>query len=352
MFPYIIFISLILFFYWKRQPAYMLLVMLVFAAIRSDVGWDYGNYYDICTNENMLKYVKEKYSIVWSTFFSIAYSLEVPHLGIVIPNIITYIVVYKAVALFCDNDRKILSFALLVYALWPDFYLTSLSTIRQHLAVSLALYSGVLFIKDRKVPALALSAFNFLIHPSSIIIVAIFLILFMKRKVTIVHVLLLSGITVLSLVLVDDVLNIINIAEIQEYKDTYLSWDQNYGGKYKYLLGLVLLMLVTMFINIKNGMVLLSKISTITIVGVVFSLFVYASGASSVLGRIATYFTTYLLIALYPMLRQLRNSVVWRYVAIIFLVCTFFIQLFMVQDAVQFHSTSSYVPYRTIFSAL
>ena len=67
----------------------MLLVMLVFAAIRSDVGWDYGNYYDICTNENMLKYVKEKYSIVWSTFFSIAYSLEVPHLGIVIPNIIT-----------------------------------------------------------------------------------------------------------------------------------------------------------------------------------------------------------------------------------------------------------------------
>ena len=130
------------------------------------------------------------------------------------------------------------------------------------------------------------------------------------------------------------------------------SWDQNYGGKYKYLLGLVLLMLVTMFINIKNGMVLLSKISTITIVGVVFSLFVYASGASSVLGRIATYFTTYLLIALYPMLRQLRNSVVWRYVAIIFLVCTFFIQLFMVQDAVQFHSTSSYVPYRTIFSAL
>ena len=349
MFAYILFVFIILILYWHRKPVLMLLTMLFFAAIRYDVGWDYGSYYEFCSNENMLEYVKEKYSIIWSSFFSLMYLMKTPHLGVVIPNILSYILVYLAAVRIFGNNKKAVSFVLLVYVLWPDFYLTSFSTIRQHLAISVALYSGALFMSGMMLPGLALATLNYFIHPSSIIVSIILLILMLKKRLTIVHVLAMSILVLMMLFMLDDLISFINLSQIQEYKDIYFGWTENYGSKYKYLLALVLIILFIIFFNIKSDRVLLSKIATITILGIVINLFIYSSGANSVLGRVATYFTVYLTIALYPMLSELRNGIIWRKVAIMFLICLFFIQLYLVQGVVQLHSTSSYIPFRTIF---
>lgn len=351
MIPYILFIILVLYFYWNRQPKLILLLMMLFAALRYDVGWDYGNYYAMCSDYDLLEYVKEKYSVVWGAYFSAAYNLNVPHLGVVIPSIITYFLIYKAADLFFDGGRKAVSFALLLFVLWPDFYLTSLSTIRQHLAVSIALFSGVLFIKGRPLPAFLVAGFNYLIHPSSIVMAVIFLLLLLKNRMTLVKTMILSILVVVSLIMIEDIISLINISEIQEYGDKYLEWEDNFGGKYKYVLAFVLILLFAIYPRIKSDQVILSKTASVSILGIVFLLVVYASGASSVLGRVSSYFTVYLLLSLFPQLNQLKNPPLWRNLVIIFCVALFFMQLMVTAGAVQLDSTSSYLPYRTIFSS-
>ena len=350
MFPYILFVIFMLFFYWNRQPKMMLLLMMIFAGIRSDIGWDYGNYYAMCTNYDVLEYVQEKYSILWSAYFTLAYNLKIPHLAVVIPSLLTYYLVYKSANLYFDGNTKAISFALLIFALWPDFYFTSLSTIRQHLAVGVALYSGALFCKDRRLPAIMLAGINYLVHPSSIVILVIFLLLLLKKRLRFMMMLGLSLLVVLSLVLIEDIISVISIAEIQEYGERYLSLEDNFGGKYKYVLALVLLVLAVIYPNIRSEQVMLSKTATITIMGIVFILVVYATGASSVLGRVGTYFTIYMILSLGPQLSQLKNAPVWRTAVILFCVVLFFMQLIVTADTAQLESNSAYLPYKTIFS--
>lgn len=47
MIPYIIFALLLLFFSNRNMYVHMLLIILLFATFRYDVGWDYMTYYDI-----------------------------------------------------------------------------------------------------------------------------------------------------------------------------------------------------------------------------------------------------------------------------------------------------------------
>jgi len=350
MFPYILFVMFMLFFYWNRQPKMMLLLMMLFAGIRSDIGWDYGNYYAMCTNYNLLEYVQEKYSVLWCVYFTLAYNLRAPHMAVIIPSILTYFLVYKSANLYFDGNARAISFALLIFALWPDFYFTSLSTIRQHLAVGVALYSFILFSKERKLPAVLIAGLDYLIHPSSIVIFLVFLILLFMRRMTFPMMFGLSILVVLSLVMIENIISVINITEIQEYGERYLSLEDNFGGKYKYVLALVLLVLVVIFPNIRKEQIMLSKTATITILGIVFILVVYATGASSVLGRVGTYFTICMIISLGPQLSQLKNATVWRIAVILFCVVLFFMQLIVSADTAQLESGSAYLPYKTIFS--
>ena len=160
----------------------------------------------------------------------------------------------------------------------------------------------------------------------------------------------LSILVVLSLVMIENIISVINITEIQEYGERYLSLEDNFGGKYKYVLALVLLVLVVIFPNIRKEQIMLSKTATITILGIVFILVVYATGASSVLGRVGTYFTICMIISLGPQLSQLKNATVWRIAVILFCVVLFFMQLIVSADTAQLESGSAYLPYKTIFS--
>lgn len=328
----------------------MLLLMMLFAGIRSDIGWDYGNYYSMCTNYDVLEYVQERYSVLWSKYFTLAYDLNTPHLAVVIPSLLTYFLVYKSADMYFDGNKKAISFALLIFALWPDFYFTSLSTIRQHLAVGVALYSFTLLNKERKFSAIMMAGLDYLIHPSSIVILLIFLILLFKRRMTYPMMFGLSILVVLSLVMIEDIISVINIQQIQEYGERYLSLEDNFGGKYKYVLALVLLVLVVIYPKIGKEQIMLSKTATITIMGIVFILVVYATGASSVLGRVGTYFTIFMILSLGPQLSQLKNSSVWHIAVILFCVVLFFMQLMVTADAGQLESDSAYLPYKTIFS--
>lgn len=350
MIPYIFFVIFMLFFYCNKQPKMMLLLMMIFAGIRSGIGWDYGNYYAMCTNYDLLEYVQKAYGMLWSTYFTFAYSLEIPHLAVVIPSLITYLLVYKSIVLYFDDNVKAITFALLIFALWPDFYFTSLSTIRQHLAVSIALYSGVIFSKDRKFSAILLAGLDYLIHPSSIIILIIFIILLLKERISIFMMCGLSLLVVFSILMIDDIISVIRISEIQEYGERYLSQEDSFGSKYKYVLALVLMALVVIYPKIRKEQIMLSKTATITILGLVLIFVVYATGASSVLGRVGTYFTIYMILSLGNQLSQLNDAPLWRNVVILFCVILFFLQLIVTADSAQLESESVYLPYKTIFA--
>ena len=149
MFPYLLFVAVLLFFYYRKNPIMMLLTLVAFAVLRYDVGWDYMNYYEFSSDEGSLALARERYSVVWSWLFETAYSLKMPHLGIAVPAVLTSVAVYLSVRMFCEKDEAAMSDSLLVYALWPFFYLGSFSTIRQSLAVALGLLIFVLLYKRR-----------------------------------------------------------------------------------------------------------------------------------------------------------------------------------------------------------
>lgn len=103
MFPYILFALLVLLLYCFKKPAGILIVMIAFSVLRYDVGWDYISYYEICRDSVQLGMAEDRYSFVWNALFNFAYTQETPHLGIAIPAVFTYLILYVALRIYFEK---------------------------------------------------------------------------------------------------------------------------------------------------------------------------------------------------------------------------------------------------------
>lgn len=349
MFPYILFALLILLLYCFKKPVGILSVMIVFSVLRYDVGWDYISYYEICRDSIQLGMAEDRYSFIWNALFNFAYMQEMPHLGIAIPAIFTYLILYIALKIHFEKDKFQISDALLVYCFWPFFYLSSFSTIRQNLAVSIVLLIFVLIQNRKIIPAIILLVVNYYIHPSSVIALLYFPVCLFQRRM--------NGATIIMSVLgltfclksLDLIIGMINIPELSMYGE-YLNMSDGFGSKLSVLLGMLVVFLFMTYYRGKEMSVRYSQTIGIVIIAFTMNMLIYNIGLSDVITRIVSYFSILLIVVLYPALKIYKSEKLLRPILTCLLVALFFIYLYITTNAHGL-SSSSYVPYQTILES-
>lgn len=346
MFPYILFTLLVLLLYCFKKPAGILIVMIAFSVLRYDVGWDYISYYEICRNSVQLGMAEDRYSFVWNALFNFAYTQEIPHLGIAIPAVFTYLILYVALRIYFEKNKLQISDALLVYCFWPFFYLSTFSTIRQNLAISIALLIVVLIQNRKIIPAILLLIVNYYIHPSSVIVLLYFPVCIVQRRMNSITIILsILGLT-LCLKSLDLIIGIIDIPELNMYRE-YLNMSDGFGSKLSVLLGMLVIFLLMTYYRGKEMSVRYSQSIVIVIIAFTMNILIYNIGLSDVITRIVSYFSILLIVVLYPALKIYKSEKLLRPILTCLLVALFFIYLNITTNAHGL-SSSTYVPYQTI----
>lgn len=351
MLPYLLFVALLLFFYGRKNPMLMILTMGLFAVLRYDVGWDYVSYYELSSDPTALAIAQERYSALWYWLFETAYNLRMPHLAIAVPAIVTYAFIYKAVDMLFDKDKEHMCDALLVYGLWPFFYLGSFSTIRQNLAMAIVLFIFALLYCRRWLWAALLYVFNFVVHPSSLVAIVLLPLFFIKRKikwywvaVAMVALLFLVGNWI-------DVITAINIETFNEYAATYEDFEGEFGGTLSLLLGAIALFLAVVLIFDTKKSIWQYNVTCVVIMAFIATIYIYSSDIPVVVTRIISYFNILLILVFFAALRHIPQRHILRMGLTVLLVGLFFFYLQRTNvGAAQGLGTSGYLPYKTIIN--
>lgn len=349
MLGYIVFVCVLLLFYSRRAPKAMLLVMILFAVLRYDVGWDYNSYYELANDVNALEWAKERYSLLWTSLFEFAYDLRMPHLAIVIPAVLTYTSLFVALTMLFRGNKDHISDAMLVYGLWPFFYLSSFSTIRQNLAMAVVMLIFSMLYHRRWLWAVLLYAINYFIHPSSMIVIVVLPLFFIYKKIKWYWVALIMAVLLFCIGNWINVVEVVNIEAFNEYAETYQDWDDNFGGTLSLLYGVVALFLIGVLLIDKKITYWQHNIMVIVALALIATIYIYNSGMPSVVTRVISYFTLFLLLVFYASLHNFPQRHIYRTGLTMMLVLLFFVYLQRTSvGAAQGLATSGYVPYKTI----
>lgn len=331
----------------------MLLTLIVFAALRYDVGWDYMNYYNYADDEGSLILARERYSVLWYWLFKTAYDLQMPHLAIAIPAVITYISVYIALSMLLKPDKNSMSDALLVYAFWPFFYLSTFSTIRQSLAIAIGLLIFALLYKRKWIYAIILFALNTMIHPSSILTVLYLPIILTSRRIPIIGVVLIGACAIFAIENWVELIMLLNVESFTEYAETYMENEGRWGYLLSWLLGAIALFIIVNSWRDKKQSGLQNKLSIIVVIAMIVDIYIYQTGIPSVITRTTSYFSIFLIMVFYASLHKLPYPKICRVALTCALVMLFFIYLERTtHSATMFDITTSsfFVPYQTILA--
>lgn len=348
MFPYILFLFFLLLAYFFGKPKLMLVAIIVFSVLRYNTGWDYAAYYDLVSNPITLEESLARFSFIWRTFFSFIFISGFPHLAIAIPNALTYIITYYALYLIFGQDKKRICDALLVYSLWPFFYLDSFSIIRQSLSISLFLLSYTLLFKRKLAVAVMIMVLNCFIHPSSIIAFTIIPLVLFRNKSAKVLLLTYGLIFYFSFGIVPVILSSINIPGLSDLAG-YIDMTDSYGSKLIFLQTLILLYFILCLRHTTPNS--LSRLNCLIIILTFFlEISLYLIDVGSFAARILKYFEIILMLEFlyscdYISIKGLRPFYAFSLVGL------FIVYLFLINTQAGLSNASSpYVPYTFIWS--
>lgn len=337
MIPYIIFALLLLFFSNRNMYVHMLLIILLFATFRYDVGWDYMTYYDIAkAPESDLDF--ERFSFFWKAIILFANWMEYPELALIIPSILIYIIGFGGIFLLNKGDEEKITCSLLVYTFWPYFYLSTFSTIRQALAISICLLVYALIKRKQMVWGCLLFVFNLFIHPSAIVSIFMFPLLLRNYRIgfKIVIVSVCAGVFLLTIVSV--VLSYVGM-----YMN-YLTGEADFGkGLAILLIGIGSLLLLCMYVAQTREI----EIEFLGIVIITFFIeaAIYLLGLPSVISRVLSYFSILFIFVLFESVKLIDYRL--SRIVIIAMVMLFF--WYLNHTTLADSCSSGYVPYKTIF---
>lgn len=331
----------------------MLLTLAAFAVLRYDVGWDYMNYYEFASDDGSLAMARERYSFLWYWLFEFAHGLKMPHLAIAIPAVATYAFVYQAIRLLSNGNRVEMSDALLVYAMWPFFYLGSFSTIRQSLAVAVCLLIFALLYKRQWIWAAVLFAVNLLVHPSSLLALVYLPIALYAKRIPIVLVGLVGVGVMMAIENWSDIIVLMDVEAFNEYAETYMDQEDEFGSMLSLLLGVVALFLMVTALLDKKQNIWQNKLSIVVAVALCVDIFIYQSDLPSVITRTFAYFSIFLIVVFFDGLRRFPYVKLFRTLLTCALVMLFFIYLERTTHSVSMQdvdTASNFVPYKTLLS--
>lgn len=337
MIPYIIFALLLLYFSNRSLYVHMLLITLVFATVRYDVGWDYMTYYDIAkAPEDDLDF--QRFSFFWQQIIMFANRIQYPELALIIPSILIYSVGFCGIYIMNDGDEEKICNSLLVYVFWPYFYLSTFSTIRQGLAISLCLLIYALVKRKQIIWASLLFLFNLFIHPSSVVSIIMFPLLWRDYRIGFKFVVISIGVGVFVLTITSVLLSYVGM-----YMN-YLTGGADFGkGLAVLLLGIGTLLLLCMYVAKTRGIDI--EFLGIVIIAFFIEAAIYLLGLPSVIARVLSYFSILFIFVLFETVNlidyRLSRSVVIAMVMLFF----WYLNHTTLADS----NSSGYVPYKTIF---
>lgn len=346
MFPYVLFILLMLIAYRYKAHRLMFIFLTVFAAIRYDVGWDYAAYIDICTDQIKLEEAKDAYSVIWYLLFEFAYNHSIPEFPIILSAIVSQWCTYKAFRIFLDNDAQKVSGALFFYVCWPFFYLNSFSIIRQSVAIAIVLLALAYLYRKKILHSVILWGTAVYLHTSAIFSLPAMILLAFKKRVNLVVMAICVTIGAFSLANLEDLLLLSK--DIAETYSHYLEDQDNFGAALIYLMGGVSLFALTSMLKDKDRSSLISRLSSVVFIGATIEIMILNTNLSSVLIRVMLYFSSLLSVIFFDSLSNISRSRFLHVMAALGLAALFIFYLIYTYDPTTF-SASSFVPYRTIF---
>jgi len=238
MLPYIfLYLFIMLFGLWHTKKninlkhGILFFIVFIFSALRFDVGWDYGNYYDIIFNLKGVNFEPATpYLIEFSKY------VDFTQLFFIVTS---YIIVY-GVHYALKHYSKDYVVSLLIFVSVPLFYMNSFSIIRQYCAIAIVLYGIKYILRKQLLPYLITIAFASMFHYSAI---AGLLIYFLNK-------LSLNKVTSVVLILVSLFQNLISIENISRYSYLAHLGDPGNGAQ---LVRILFLLLAIIFIAFSNA---------------------------------------------------------------------------------------------------
>ena len=143
-------------------------VLFLFAAVRYGIGYDYYAYKKSVLHQ-VADYTMERYEPLSRLLIDIGYHTHY-QLFFILCSILTLFPLYKACLKLSINP----AFSLIIYFLFPLYYLESLSIVRNAIAYSLVLYVFVLLNQKKLTSSIILLIIAILFHKSAIIGVCIY----------------------------------------------------------------------------------------------------------------------------------------------------------------------------------
>lgn len=311
----------------------IVIVVLLFASMRFNVGFDYMSYYNMV--DKFDQYIKHLVKEPLHNFIVyISYYFNSPQLLFIIYAILMYSFIYLTIKDFSHMTEL----SLFLYITFPMFFLNSLDILRQHLAVAIVFYSIRFVFQKNFIKYLIMIIFASLFHRSAIIAIPIYFFgTFNISK------LMLYCIIVVSNFLSPILFQIVKI--IMPYYVYYLENKLGVGGtKIIYIVNILAIFIIW----IKDRLVKYNKNNIIYINLFVFGTLLYNSllkfGHAG--PRASLYFIIFLILILPDIIYCFKERTIIK-VSIYFLcVILFFSTLFI---SSRNHHKSPYIPYNLFF---
>ena len=138
-------------------------VLLIFACLRYGIGYDYYNYKKVVLGE-MPDFVFDKMEPLAKLFVNVASTIHY-QVFFILFALVTLYPLYISVVKKSINP----SFSLMLYFLFPIFYLESLSIVRNAAAYSLVLLAFVFFLEHKRVKYFLLMTLAICLHKSAFV---------------------------------------------------------------------------------------------------------------------------------------------------------------------------------------
>lgn len=337
MIPYFVFALLLLLFSNNNKFWHMMLVIFVFSVIRYDVGWDYMNYYDIAKNpESDMDFMR--FSFFWKGIILFANSCKYPELAIIIPSILIYLFTFAGIYLSRKGDEEKITYSLLVYALWPYFYLSTFSTIRQGLAIAICLLIYPLLKRRKILWAILLFVFNIAVHPSSVVSLIMFPLILRNYHISMKGVFISIGVGVFVLTIASVLLSFVGM-----YMN-YLQGGADFGKGLAVLLIMIgIALLWCMYIAQKQNVDI--EYIGIVIISLFIEAAIYLLGLPSVMARVLSYFSILMIFVLFDAVCLID----YRLSRLVVIAMSLLFFWYLNHTTLADEGSSGYVPYKTIF---
>lgn len=346
MIPYIIFILVIVFLYFRKAPVWMLAVMILFSVLRYDTGWDYNMYEETVLHPSRWSNPeKSHFSWLWCQLFAFAYEIKFPHLAIALPNFVTYLVIYLSLKLLkLDKEQKCQ--ALIVYICWQSFYLDSFSIIRQEIAMSFGFLAFALLQRKQFVWSVITVLLAAQLHTSAYVLVILYPVYLFRKVLNFNTICVASVIVAALLVSASNVLEALTIVDMSKY-EVYLKSKDSFGDKITYVYILLAVYLLVMYHLSRKWTDVEKQCFMLSIVSMIGCVAVFTVGVSSVFTRIFSYFIIFMIVVFLPSMRILKARKLLSSAAVVLLAAYFLVYLEVTSAGVKLAS-SGMVPYKCI----